>query len=255
MADPDPGDASDELPGPAPPEAALLHEIIQSQARALRRMTTVGALVLVGTGLGGFAALGLGLVGLGRSILALSAIVASPLVILWLRPARARLWSVSGPPLPPIRPALDEGDALAFDANLDRALFRKPRQIVWGYAQRRGGLLPCVVVGLSSGVRYAIVLDAKGCDRVLGVLARIAFGAEIGFSEEREALYLQNPKERPRLETRPQIVGARCPGCGEKMLTEQGASLCERCNCPVHEGCLAGHLREAHRDVADHVYR
>ena len=243
------------LPDLVPPEAALLHEITQSQARALRRMTYVGALVSVGTALGGLAALGLGLAGLGKSILALSAVFTALFVILWLRPARARLWLVSGPPLPPIRPALDEGDALAFEANLDRALFRKPGQIVWAYAQRRGGLLPFVAIGLSSGVRYAIVLDAQGCDRVLSVLARITTGAEMGFSEEREALYLQNPKEPPRLETRPQIVGAKCPGCGEKMLTEQGALLCERCNCPLHEACLGLHFREVHRDAADHVYR
>jgi hypothetical protein len=241
------------LPDTVPPEAALLHEITQSQARALRRFAYVGGLVSVGTAMGGLAARVLGLPGLGSGILALSAVFTTLFVLVWLRPARARLWLMSGPPLPPIRPALHEGDALAFDASLDRALFRKPGQIVWAYAHRRGGLFPFVAVGLSSGVRYAIVLDAQGCDRVLAVLARITTGAEMGFSEEREALYLNNPKEPPRLGTRPQIVGAECPDCCKKMVTEQGSVICERCRRPVHEACLGVHMKEAH--PRDQVYR
>jgi len=171
-----------------------------------------------------------------------------------LLPAGDRMWVASGPPLPPVRPALHGGDALAFDADLSHGLFNEPRQTVWAYTKRRG-LIPFVAVGLSSGVRYAVALDASGCERVLGVVARIAPRAEIGFSEERQELYLRHPKEPPRLDTRVQIVGAVCPGCNTKMVSELDASICDECGCPVHDACMTLHARHAHGVAPDDAYR
>lgn len=240
--------------GASPLETAVVHEIVQSHARALRRLTWTGALVSAGMAFCGLTAHALGQVALRGAFLGLSGVLSVCFVWWRLLPAGDRMWMAAGPPLPPVRRALHGSDALAFDADLYRALFHEPPRTVWAYAKRRG-LIPFVAVGLSSGVRYAVALDASGCDRVLGILAQIAPRAEIGFSEEREGLYLRHPGEPPKLDARVQIVGAVCPGCGTKMVSELDALVCDQCGCPVHDACLTLHTQQTHAAAPGAAYR
>jgi hypothetical protein len=143
------------------------------------------------------------------------------------------------------------------------ALRANKKKIVWLFSPDAfdgetlgSGLALVVYAALSTGIVIEIPVGGTGYDRFMHALRELAPRAEVGYSEEREALYAQDPKHPPRLEaSATQLAGSTCAGCGKRIVMSTEARACERCGKPVHRKCEIDHERAAHPKDGSQPYR
>jgi len=93
------------------------------------------------------------------------------------------------------------------------------------------------------------------CFTIVGAIVRVAMmnNGRAGVPPGTEPA--PDSARRGPADPRPQLAGACCAQCDQKIMLQTEGALCKTCEKPLHRECRKAHKADAHRPVSGQAYR